>query len=306
MDRYLSVYLLTLNLKIYNYKRIDMKKLIALLICTILLSFAVSCDGDGATSSPSVSSGSDTSASAASSDDTSAEASADTSVGETTPVMTVADVENVNDIPVIYAQKYAALDSFEAVTEGATVANMIISVTQTISARLIKKGDEGYLHNESHSSFVNIAHTAYFKGGSVRYKEKDDTTYTNASLSEYAGVYGVYPFAECIEGYTVGAGAVKNTELLSFGKTYVYKIELDMEASTSAIKVQMKKSGSLSELPSFTSLVLTLEIKPDFTPVKVNVKAEYNAKMAIFNAACKQDITITYSKVNESVELPTD
>ena len=216
---------------------------------------------------------------------------------------TVSATQDINEIPVIYAYKFAKLPSFVAETNGSTVADVLfISYTQKIYAKIEKSGDVAHYNNKSNSALVNTDHDAYFYGQNAWYLSGEE--YVKTSLEDYLSVFGVNPVGRGIEGYLVTAQTVKSVELIKKTEAddYVFLIELDGEAASSANKVQMKKFGSLSDYPEFLSLYLTLTVKEDFSPVSIRVKAEYYANF-LGKTKCMQDYTVTFTSVNEKVDI---
>ena len=226
----------------------------------------------------------------------------DTSVSSTEEnTNAVLAVENINEIPVKFVDRFVTLTSFKSVTEGQTTAPL---TDQSIYSEVIKSGDKAYFYTKSESTWVSTAMTAYFNNGKVNYNYNDGG-YKVATLAGYVGEFGVYPVGKSIEGFKISAETVLSVERVEVEDNYRFKVKLDAEKSTDAVKVQMKKFGNLEDYPKFSSVTLTLTVNGNFDPISVEVSAEYKVKM-IFEVTCKQNYTVTYESVNGAVTIPEE
>ena len=216
--------------------------------------------------------------------------------------VTLSKIEDVDRIPELYMRKFDGLETFEAITEGSTVA---LIVSQSIDNRSVKKYDRYYTHAKSDSAFVKTEHFAYFYSGKVAYRDADGE-FTVSAIDDYLKIYGVYPATHGIEGYIVNEKTVISV-VRSDEKPNEFVVTLDGETAGLRNKIQMRKYGGLSDYPTFKSVTLTLELNEDLTPVSVKVFAEYTVPYGILgDVACTQNYTVTYKNVNGNVDIPDE
>ena len=211
----------------------------------------------------------------------------------------VAQLTDYSSVPYKFMERLAGIRSFVATTDGKTATIL----EQTIHSDLIKDGERGYLMTKSESALVKTGVTAYYKSGSARWMFKDEKQFTNGALTEYVALFGIYPLGGGIEGYAVNETTVLSVEKLESEQNYKFAISLDPETSTDAVKVQMKKFGSLDEYPKFSEVKITLTFDKHFTPITVELLSKYKAKL-LFTAECVQTYTVTYSSINAQVSIP--
>lgn len=226
----------------------------------------------------------------------------DESAERTDDTETLSSINDINEIPYAYLRRFAEIDGYVAVTDGATVA---LGIEQKIENRSIKKGDMYYTYAKSSSIFVNTEHTAYFYGDKVAYRDKKEE-YKVADISDYLTEYGVYPATVGIEGYIIN-----NETVLSVARSEeaenTFIISLDGEKAGLRNKLQMKKHGDLADYPVFKSVALTIALNEDISPVSIRVASEYSVSYGFFGKVdCKQDYTVVYSEINGAVEIPSD
>lgn len=218
---------------------------------------------------------------------------------------TVEDLEE-NDyklVPSYIVSKLNKKTSYMSVTEGETISTGLIKVTQSIHTTSIKS-EYSYTKNESHSSLVNSVHESYYHDTRAAYRDKSSGDYTVSSLDDYLSIYGTYPFANAIEGYSVKEEAIKSvTKENSENNIIVFKAVFDEEKSTNNVKIQMKKIGGLDDYPVFSLIEMTYEIDNDFTIHSISLHSKYSAKK-ILNTECEQSYNVTFTKYGESIEIP--
>lgn len=230
------------------------------------------------------------------------ESEAPIEVDITTPIDEVKE-EDYKKIPSYIYSKLNEYNSFKAITSGQTVSTSIIKVTQSIDSVVIKS-DYGYIKNESHSNLVDTVHEAYYKDEKVVYRDADSGDFSSSSLDDYLNVYGTYPFDAAIEGYLISEDCITSvTRLSKDDTTYVFKVIFDNEKATNNVKIQMKKMGSLDELPSFDLIEMVFTINSDFTLQKIDLHSKYKAKK-VLTTNCEQTYTVIYSNYNENIEVP--
>ncbi len=201
-----------------------------------------------------------------------------------------------------YLRKLSSYRSYKAVTKGSTKAKVwFVETTQSIDVMLIK-GEYRYLKNESHSSFVNTVHTAYFHDGNAAYRN-DEGKYKVESIKAYLDAYGVYPFDPAIEGYLCEDGCIQSVERIPSSQGYAFKIAFDPEKATTNVRIQMKAFGGLDDYPVFSKINVTIYVKKDLTPEHLDVAANYDAKRGV-DTSCKQEYRVDFSNFNEDIEIP--
>ena len=214
-------------------------------------------------------------------------------------------VSNITDysmVPSLYAKKLTSYKSYKSVTSGSTKATVLfINTEQSIDVTVLK-GDYSYMKNESHSSMVNTVHTAYFNNNNVVYKNLNEE-YTRKALNDYLDIYGVYPFDSSIEGYIISGSGVTSVEKLESESNYKFKLTMNPETSTTNVRIQMREFGGLDDYPKFESIEIVITIMNDFTPISLELKSKYKAKM-FMDASCEQSYTVTYSNFNEDITIP--
>ena len=218
--------------------------------------------------------------------------------------------ENYNLFPTYYLEKLSSYNSFKTVTSGTTESSVLfVTVNQAINVTAIKNGEYSYQYNKSESNMFSSEHTAYYHNDKAAYKEKNskgknDADYIVTSLDAYLTKFGIYPFANAIEGYiTMGEALTNVARKKSSDENFVFKLTLDKEKATKNVKVQMKEFGALDKEPEFSKIELTLTVKDDYTPVKIDLESKYTAKQGA-SASCTQKYTVTFSNFNEDIEIP--
>lgn len=211
-----------------------------------------------------------------------------------------------NLVPGNFVEKMNSFTTYKAVTEGETKASVLfITVPQKINVTVIKN-EYSYLYNSSESSMYSSEHHAYYHDNKAVYKDKNDNDYNTSVLADYLNKYGTYPFNSSIEGYKIGGDAINEvTKLDMEGEYYRFKIAFDKEKATTNVRIQMKEFGALIDYPDFLSdIQVTLTLKNDYTPVKLELESRYKAAQSMGTASCHQQYTVTYSSFNESIEVP--
>ena len=210
--------------------------------------------------------------------------------------------EEIKEFPVIFVKQLSSYTSYQALTDGHTIANVLgMDVDQTIVVNAIKS-DYSYLKNESHSSMKNTVHTAYYHGSDAVFT--DTSTYEKKTIAEYLQIYGTYPLDNSIEGYTILNNSVKSVVREKVGDNYKFSMVFDKDASTNNVKIQMKKFGGLDDYPTFKEDInIAITVKNDFTPIQLDLSSHYEAKL-FMPSDCKQNYTVTYSHFNETIDIP--
>lgn len=214
--------------------------------------------------------------------------------------------DELNLLPEYFVQRLASYKSYQSVTKGQTLATVSIlgipmETTQSIDVTVIKGSSYSYLKNESHSTFVNTVHTAYFHSKEV--VSNNGGGYSNTTLEDYLKTYGTYPFDNAIEGYTIKDGSITSIEKIESENDYKFKIAFDPEKSTNNVKIQMREFGGLDDYPSISKIEIVLSLKDDFTPIKLELESQYTAKKGM-DSSCHQTYTVEYSKIGEEIEIP--
>ncbi len=207
------------------------------------------------------------------------------------------------DYKTFYTYYFAKLNqyhTFKTVTEGKTKASI---VTQPIHSEVIKN-EYSYMSNESHSSFADTEHYAYYHDGKVVHKDYGEEDWTVSSQEDYLNKYGFYPFDQLIEGYIVKSETILTISLSQKEENYELVFTLDPDTSTTNVKIQMKEFGGLGNYPVFQDITIKMLIKDDYTPVSIDVDTNYKVKKGIFNPSCHQTYTVTYSNFDEEIAVP--
>ena len=199
-------------------------------------------------------------------------------------------------------RKLSSFSTYKAVTKGKTVSKVLfIDVEQSIDVTSIK-GDYSYLKNESHSDFVNTVHEAYFHDGNALVKNLGDAKFAKQAMDEYLNAYGVDPYGYNIEGYKITGNAVKSITR-DQSDDHLFHVVFDPVEATNNVRIQMKVFGGLDDYPTFSSIEIAVKLQDDFAPVSYQVHATYHAKR-MMDTDCVQDYTVTFSNINETIEIP--
>lgn len=206
--------------------------------------------------------------------------------------------------PVLYLNKLDSLKSYKAVTTGSTKSTVLfINVNQEINTTVIK-GEYLYQHNSSYSSVYSSEHEAFYHEGKALYKNKGEEEYSISSLKDYLDKYGTYPFNNTIEGYKISKDSIVNiTKEENDEDNYQFKLVFNVENATNNVRIQMKEFGQLDDYPVFDSVEIAITVKNDFTPIRLDLESKYTAKK-VTNSSCHQTYTVTYSNINEEIEIP--
>lgn len=226
-------------------------------------------------------------------------------------------IESTDGKPVDYGAKYVlystlgklkSYNTYEETTAGQSLASKgAINYVQTISSRNVKNGDELYFESDSRSSLVTSKHRAFEKGDKVAFIDGDGDMVC-VSKDDYKAVYGVTP-AKMLCGFLIKDDTLvraERNEALSTDELSVYDYEIDKQKGAELIALQMREFGKLNGLPVYDENVkLTLTIKNDFTPVKLEIVEKYSISVALVGElGCEQTTASEFSKFNEQVEIP--
>ena len=271
-----------------------------LLLTLSLLSLA-SCSGQTSPALSRVTHSSETSSEEASIEEGSVEISSSSAQDADLPA------EDVAKFPSLYCDHIAKYHSYRAITKGKTVADLgFMKTEQSIDVDAIK-GEYSYVKNISDSDLVHTYHQAYFHQDKALYRDSDSGDFTVSNKDAYLDIYGVDPFARCIEGYEIGEGCVTSVERVASDKGYAYKITFDNEKATINVRIQMKKFGDLKDYPAFSKIEATVTVAKDFTPISIHVDAQYratkNALLFDINTDCTQDYDVTFSSFDEDIAI---
>ena len=199
-----------------------------------------------------------------------------------------------NDIPFIFLEKLSRLRNYEKETIGETTAKALITYTQKINNLYVSINEEKHLITRSNSLLVNVYHEAYFDNDGVRYKEKENSDFVKISTDEYIDIYGYLPDSYMLEGFVLSSESVISITKLD-SDYYKYEIVLNGEIGSSALKKQMVKYGDLSANPVFSSVVITITIKEDFTPITIELSSDYQVEYNVLGKVnCHQNYIVTY------------
>ena len=273
-----------------------MKKPILLILLTPLMLSA--CTGGSSSSRSREDDSSSTSSISSSS------TSEDSSSVVVEPLISDLSENEYNKIPENYLNKLRKYNTYKSVTTGETVSHvMFFDVTQKIDVTVIKS-EYSYMTNASDSSMYSSYHEAYYHNDKAAYKNKGDDNYTVSSLTDYLNKYGIYPFEHSIEGYKISGDAITSiTKEGQEGDTYKFKIVFDKDKATNNVSIQMKEFGELDDYPVFDDIAITMTLKNDYTPIKLELESHYDAKKMV-GTSCHQTYTVTFSDFNADIAVP--
>lgn len=99
-----------------------------------------------------------------------------------------------------------------------------------------------------------------------------------------------------ILGYDIDQSSVVSASLNKENDNYVIEVMMDKDTPTGfrQMAVQMKMTGGLSDNPSFSSVVMKLEIDSDLNLLSSKTSASYYAKMGSINAQCTSEDSTYY------------
>lgn len=231
---------------------------------------------------------------------------------DTEPVTPAETEKKVSDLKeeeykTFYKYYYEKLNTFKTlklVTKGETVSTVLfVEIHQSIDVTVLKD-DYSYMKNESHSDMVNTSHEVYYHEDKALYRDNEETDYHLIDMKpDYLNKYGTYPFDNAIEGYIVNEETITSISLNKDTENYTFKFTLDVSKAAENVKIQMKQFGGLDDYPVFSDIKLAVTVKNDFTPVSIDVDTNYNAKKFL-ETPCHQTYNVTYSNLNEAVEIP--
>lgn len=203
-----------------------------------------------------------------------------------------------NEIPLVLVEKISRLTNYQKESIGLTQAKVIITYNQNIHDILVVNDEEKHLITRSTSSLVKVFLEAYFNNNMVSYREKESDEFVDVTLEEYLNIYGTTPLEKTLEGFVLSKDNIISVEKMdcSDDGLYGYRITINGEVGSAGIKTQMKKCGNLDDYPEFSSVIFTITIKEDFTPVKIIQESDYIVKYPVLGKCnCHQNIEITYT-----------
>ena len=201
----------------------------------------------------------------------------------------------LSDIPFVFVEKLGRLNNYKKQTIGQTTAKVLISYNQKIDNVFICNDNEKHLLTKSDSLLVKLYHEAYFDSSNVRYRESEKDDFLEYSLTEYERDYGYLPYGYNLEGFILYEESIISVRKIE-GESLKYEITLDGEIGSLGVKTQMKKYGGFSDDPMFYTVVITLEIKEDFTPITITLHSEYRIQYPVLGKMnCTQDYVVTFT-----------
>lgn len=224
-------------------------------------------------------------------------------------VETFDDAARVYDEFVLINEKFAARDSYKTVTEGKTVAS--IGYEQEIKSALTYCDGVWFSDYSSLSTFVKLYHKAYLSGESTVYKHSDEKSKTS-SVSEYRAEFGVAPGDGILGGYDLQKDYVLSASYTKYGNGAVeIHIAVDGERAATQMKIQMKKFGSLKELPVFSELSFVVYCENGNDISAYSTQAKYDIKKAmgilgVLNMTCDMNMSTDISDFDGELVVPTE
>ena len=207
-----------------------------------------------------------------------------------------------NLVPYYFIKRCNDATSYKSVTKGQTAATVLFITThQSIDVTTIKS-EYSYMKNESHSALVNTTHEAYYYGDKTLVKNNTEAEFHSETKEEYLQNYGVDPYGKSLEGYLINSKTLTSVEKLESEEDYKFKVVLNTELASNNVKIQMKKFGGLDAYPNIKKVEMTLTVKEDFLPVKIELVSEYSATLGA-TSECHQEYTVGYSNFNEQIEI---
>ncbi len=235
--------------------------------------------------------------------------------GSSTTLETNKSPDQLTPENAVYAflQKQSELQSYKIVSEGSAVASLA-GYEQDIHNTTYKNGDDYLNEASSDSVLVKMKHQSFSKNGKVVYRDAFEGDMKVAEKQDYIKVYGFTADDVTLGGYIINAKTLRYVTLESTeGDTFTYYLRLAgdqslesgaaTESATAALRLQSKAYGSLDNLPAYSDVDIHLTVKKDWTPVSYTSSCSYDAKK-VFNMSVEQNITCTYSSVNEAVAIP--
>jgi len=216
----------------------------------------------------------------------------------------VSECENNQEILDTYLNNKLNLE-YETDEIGKTTATkLFINYVQNSNNKTIQTKNGCYYYSDTHSTFVNRTHIAYFNGEQVSLKDKSED-YEDISLETYVNTYGVNPFSRNLFGMIISEETILNLEKEEIEGGFRLTIDLDVETATNNCKIQMKEFGDLNDYPVFASVRLTVEMDDSFTPIKETSYSEYTVNAPVLGTtSCVQELTKTYI-VGENITIPS-
>lgn len=213
----------------------------------------------------------------------------------------VSDFNDDYDIVVYYINYLKTIYSYEIEETGATVASSgSFSYTQNITSSVIKNNEEYTFINDTSSLFVNNKHEAHFKGDNVSYKNSSDDDFIDTTFAEYKNKYGATPKDISLFGAIITKEAVKSINKTYDEETKRYSVEVNLDGNIAGtnMKIQAKEFGSLSEYPTYNSLVMTFVIDESFVPYSATIQSNYNISVFLLGEmVCNQTLNETFKNI---------
>ena len=202
----------------------------------------------------------------------------------------------ISEIPFVFVERLSRLANYKKETIGTTKAKVLITYTQKIHNVFEAFNDTKHLLTISSSTLVNVYHEAFFSSV-VSCKDKETDDFREVSIEDYINEYGYLPYGRNLEGFELTEGSIINIEMTSRSDdSYIYHIVLDGNVGSNNLKRQMVKFGNLNDSPNFTSVEVDVEMKKDFTPIKIMFKALYSVSYPVLgNTNCTQEYEVIYS-----------
>ena len=170
-----------------------------------------------------------------------------------------------------------------------------------------KKGTAFFSKEDSTSALMNLHNEFYMADKTKVLVSKDLKKYDVYTAEDYHKI-SYTPDQYTVMGYIFNDKTILKTEVLADkGDVITIKYTLDNDLATPLVKVDFKNNGSLSEYPTFYNVDITLSMKRDFTPVSYVIDSVYDAsKPVIGSARTTQHGACTFTKVNESINIPNE
>ena len=176
-----------------------------------------------------------------------------------------------------------------------------------ISSSEIKKGNSYYGKYDSVSPLTTVHGEFYMNDKTKILTTNDLKDYKVYSMEDYhKTTYS--PDQDHLLGYVFNDKSILKGELVSHsGGIVTIKYTLDNDLATRYAKLDIKTTGDLSDYPKFSSVVFTLTMKEDYTPVSYSVDAVYEVSKPILGSATvTQHLDCRFDSYNESIEIPNE
>lgn len=215
--------------------------------------------------------------------------------------------EKIYDFSVVnqIMEKLSLKTNFMIQTKGNSLAKQgLIQYQQDIKTTTYAINEQFFMNTESSSLFIKFKHQAFVDYQFVYLLDSNENNQLQKiTIANYKEKYGIIPSYQTIFSFTINEETIKECYFNQNQDILTYFFILDNETATENIKIQMKQFGGLNDLPTFSKIILNLNVNHNFELLSYQSYAQYQIKkdlLGTFNCTQQLKSQIFYENYPEA------